>query len=330
MPQLVPAIIQTHSSLDIAASVVLITQSETLQHALTQFRLLRLAFAHEFEADWAAEPFKGNLWHGLFGACLHEVSPPAYQALYGLDEAKRMWALIPPLSTEPWLPKHVPVQSGITLFGPAIEHVGAVMQALALMGKKGFGRDRVRAELLEVGALGLDDHPVGLHNPDAVVCGWDIWQQAQTAWQHEEPTAIDVHFLTPLRIKSNGEILSEPPTLEILIRRCLGRFVLLAPQLPNGVFGEGDQRQPLDLAAQCTALAADWVHPSWARRSARQQRTMPFEGLMGVVRYGAPASALLPWLNLAYWMQLGSKTSFGLGLLEAQPISENPCTLAGH
>jgi CRISPR/Cas system endoribonuclease Cas6 (RAMP superfamily) len=55
----------------------------------------------------------------------------------------------------------------------------------------------------------------------------------------------------------------------------------------------------------------------WRRHSHRSGQDMPLEGVTGRLHYLGPRRTLLPWLHLADWMQIGSKTTFGFGVIEA-------------
>jgi hypothetical protein len=304
--------------------------SPQMMAAMAELPLCRLVFAHRFLEDAPLEPLKGSLWHGVFGACLHDLQPQAYAALFGLDDSRRPWALVPPLDTETWVPAGAVVQAAITLIGrEAVLHAAACVAALQEMGHRGLGSTRARAQWLEVALQSADgallpwpdvsqrlDAPLP---PGGLPSAAQVWQAA-AAQAHAQPTqGLGLRLLTPLRLKEGGEIQREAPSLGLLQRRLLGRWVLLNPQREGGLFAPGERDAWLALAEQAPLLEHHLQGVSWQRRSARQQRHMPLEGLCGRLRYGPPAQALRPWWALAEWLQLGSKTSFGLGVVQAGP-----------
>jgi hypothetical protein len=309
---------------------VSLTASPTLLAAMAEMPLCRLVFAHRFLEDAPLEPLKGSLWHGVFGACLHDLQPAAYAALFDLEESRRPWALVPPLDAEPWVPAGAVVQAAITLIGPeAVPHAAACVQALAEMGRRGLGSRRAKAELLEVALQSAEGDllpwpeaysglaaaipPIG--TPSAA----QVWLAAQAQARSQlsaQAQGLSLRLLTPLRLKQGGEIQRDAPELALLQRRLLGRWVLLNPQREGGLFAPGERDAWLGLAEQAPLLEHHLQGLSWQRRSARQQRHMPLEGLCGRLRYGPPAQALRPWWALAEWLQLGSKTSFGLGVVQ--------------
>ena len=290
--------------------------------------MLRIVFAHRFLADADLPLPRGDLWHGLFGACLHDTCTLAYAALMSADEQRRPWALQPPLDMEPWVPAGAEVEAGLTLFGGATRHASACIAALQQMGQRGFGRARVPAEMVRLAVQHADGRQQSLGSAvPAPVCALDVLDQAADALVRERDaaqpaaplTALELRLLTPLWLKRDGQVLREAPPLQLLVRRLLGRLVLLAPQRPEGLFAAGDQAGALDLAARSPLLAQHLENLRWMRRSSRQGTRMPFEGQMGRLVYGPPAVALLPWFVLGEWLQIGGKTTFGLGVIQARP-----------
>jgi CRISPR/Cas system endoribonuclease Cas6 (RAMP superfamily) len=45
---------------------------------------------------------------------------------------------------------------------------------------------------------------------------------------------------------------------------------------------------------------------------------MPLEGVTGRLHFEGPVGPLLPWLQLADWLQIGTKTTFGFGVIEVR------------
>lgn len=298
------------------------TPSPILTAALRQLRMLRLRFIHRMADDLRTEPFKGNLWHGLFGMCLHDADAQAFAALMGADEAARPWALRPPLSAEPWIPAGAAVEAGITLIGErAIGHSQACVRAIEEMDQRGFGRERIKAAVEEVW---IDAPPQeGPSRPDGSFTAWDLWvHEARMADPSISAGGLSLVLASPLRIKRDGRLLNDIPTLELLMRRLLGRIVMHLPRLPDGLFAPDEHARLLELAAQSQLLAHRIDGVRWQRRSSRTGQSMPFEGLLGRVDYGPPAGRLLPWFKLAEVIQLGSKTSFGMGVICARGLGD--------
>ena len=297
--------------------------SPRLQRAFASLPLLRMPFAHRMQGDLRLEPFKGGLWHGVFGASLHDISVEAFECLMEqADDARRPWALHPPEMTDEWVPAGGVMRGSLLLAGtPAIAHAAACAQALQRMGERGFGSERVRATLVELGARHADGTEATLAAVvSAPPTALDVWRIAACGARDTAPAGLRLRLATPLRIKHEGELLRAVPPLDILMRRLLARLVLLLPQQPGGLFEPGERDELLYLALAAPLVAHQLMGVEWTRYSARQKRTMPFEGLLGTLEYGPPAGVLLPWFALAEWLQLGAKTTFGFGVVEARGV----------
>jgi hypothetical protein len=277
---------------------------------------VRLRFVHRLWGDLYSEPFKGNLWHGLFGKCLHEADTRAFALLMGDRETQdgaRPWALCAPLMLDEWLPADSRVEGVLTLIGQdAIRCRDACISALSAMGRHGFGRERVGATLEQLGLC-----TPGSSRPlaDESLSLWDWWQAS--ADEGAATDGISLELSSPLRLKVEGDILRDVPSLELLMRRLLGRLVQLADP-DAGLFAPGEHRALIELARQSPVVAHHLTGVRWNRHSSRTRQNMPFEGLLGRILYGAPAGVLLPWLRLAEVLQLGGKVTFGMGVLRAE------------
>ncbi len=98
------------------------------------------------------------------------------------------------------------------------------------------------------------------------------------------------------------------PDFQVLFRRLLGRLSRLARFHGGAPLGV-DFRGLID-AAGTVRLAVDktrWTR--WARYSARQDRRMEWEGLVGS----------WPYLVFGQWTHVGSGTTFGLGGHRIEP-----------
>jgi CRISPR/Cas system endoribonuclease Cas6 (RAMP superfamily) len=204
-----------------------------------------------------------------------------------------------------------------------LTQAAACLGALHDLGRSGLGPQRGSARLCELAQVLPDGRwlPLaGARSRFESVTAADLWDAGRTLLQQRDaaPAGLTVELLTPLRLRRNGQDLREPPTLEELWRRFSRRLVtLLPPNLPGGVFGDQEHPQWCDWARGCALEDCRTQRVHWERWSARQQRAMPFEGLLGSLQYAAPAAQALPWLHLAHWLQLGAKTTFGLGVLRA-------------
>ena len=286
--------------------------------ALSHLQLLRLHFVHHLTQDTSLPPFKGAIWHGVFGLALKGVDEAAYACLFDNTARAAPWRLIAPAQAETHLAAGGTLAAEVILFNDAIAFAPACAEAIVQMGAYGFGEKRSHATLETLtGHIGEKTVTISqlFSLPDATACG--IYANVIFAKLHD-PRAerFELRFVTPLSLKAEGKPQRETPTVEALVARTLGRLIGLLPDLPDGFISTADRTALLAHAEAIEATQTDveWFH--WERYSGRQKSTMPFGGLVGRVQYrGTPAAiaAVLPWLTLAQWIGLGSKTTFGQG-----------------
>lgn len=302
-----------------------------LRDALAGIALLRLHARHELLEDLAVEPFMGNLWRGQLGAWWHAHAPAAFAALMDESGGGRHWALRPPWADAGVVPAGAVMDTRVTLIGPALAHERAVVDALEAVGMKGFGPrqgpggGRARARLI---ALNVEALPAG---GDALPNLLDVIEHAPEPTvpgspRDDGPLCIDLE--TPLRFKVDGQVFTGVPTMEQLLRRTFGRLVQLLPDARVREAHAKDERHPrlfdpdehaawLRAAAHSVCIEHDLQAWTWHRRSRRTGQVMMLEGVSGRLRFHGSRNMLLPWLRVADWLQIGSRTTFGFGALAA-------------
>lgn len=284
---------------------------------------LALAPSHASAALRAA-----NTWRGQLGAWLHANAPDAFAALWGQPSRSAPAALgaampsgaADPIRTPAWclaaLGGSTP-RWRITLMDHGVPHAPAVLAACEALGAVAVPAATTSPAAFSEAASTATTATTAL----AVF---------QSAIEPDHPAALRVDLLTPLQLQHRGQVLRDAPSLELLLRGTVDR---LAPWLPPGRTGDtpdagwrghalmdpATARHALDTARAAPLCQHDLQRVQVRRRSARTAQVMPLHGLVGTLHYGAPAAALAPWLRLAQWLQLGSRTRFGLGALAAAP-----------
>lgn len=300
--------------------------------------------------DLNTEPFMGNLWRGQLGSWWHAHRPTTFQALMGEADGSRHWALCAPWSDAEWVPAGAVLESRVTLIGPAVDHLEAVADGMEALGHQGLGArqgpvgHRARARLIDLRMECLPGSNATVPNL------LDVLEQAAAEAQTPSGSlksapdneGLHVALLRPLRFKVEGAVFVGAPSMEQLVRRILGRLVQLLPDdragedpfvtpraVPESQPTQDDQRQARLFAPQehaawiaaarsCICTERDMHRWRWERHSRRSLRVMPLEGITGRFHYRGPRAVLLPWMRLAEWTQIGSKTTFGFGALEVR------------
>ena len=201
----------------------------------------------------------------------------------------------------------------ITLFGRGNQHLPYIIHALDRAAKRGIGKQRGKLELLEIQRL-LRGQSFSVYKPGGSL-------QTHPA-EHIDipacPKRIRLRFLTPLRIKSNGRLVTPHNfTFQSLFSSLLRRISLLSAfhsDTPLETDFAG-----LTRAAKVTVSVADDVlyWHDWTRYSSRQNNLMQLGGLLGSAAFESDNLApFWSYIWLGQWTHAGKNTSMGLGKYE--------------
>ncbi|MDA0129457.1 CRISPR system precrRNA processing endoribonuclease RAMP protein Cas6 [Vibrio sp. MarTm2] len=282
------------------------------QHPLIElcqhFRLLKLHITVQLERDTHLPPFKGSLLHGWFGQSLARTEPQAYFVFFGehANQQPKPYAITPSCDHKTEWRKGEFYSFELTLFGDAVGLDRQVINALTQGAKLGWGEQKTPINIMSISSL----TPVGLK------AGMHITNLADWLtipyYQANAETAIE--FITPVRLKHQDRLINTfvddaPFWLNHILRRLkqLTTFwVADDPKLINTLY----------LAAQ---VSGDWqvtsssYYEDWQRYSAKQQSLIPFGGVQGQVQFNGDIAPLVPWLAIGEQLQIGGKSTFGLG-----------------
>lgn len=198
----------------------------------------------------------------------------------------------------------------LVLLGAARDALPLILLAWQQALQRGIGRCSGQATLTGLTQNGqslLDEH--GRLLPQA---GADRLSRLPV-WTGRAVPAAQLEFMTPLRIKRQGELLRAQglraeDLLMAVLRRCAE-----ACDLQLGMPLQADF-SGLRQAAQTVTLRHGLQWRDWQRYSNRQAQHMPLGGLVGPVELrGEGLRHFWPLLHLAELLHVGGKTTFGLG-----------------
>lgn len=139
-------------------------------------------------------------------------------------------------------------------------------------------------------------------------------QEIATGCTGVSGSQITLHFLTQLRLKTNGHLIRQAPPFHLFFARLLGRLNTLSSLYGQGRIADHAVCAELSAQAEKVRIIEDTTHWSeLSRFSGRQQSWMKFGGLLGSITYGGDLRPFLPLLALGEWTHTGGKSSFGLG-----------------
>ena len=272
--------------------------------------------------------FSGPLWRSGLGLALNQHFPQVFELLFGENaQLGRLYALRPPLG--PITPGSR-FELGLTLIGPACEHILACLHALGELGHMGLGASRGQYILEKAWLLGQEATPFYSHHD-----GLAMWPASVAARHWLEPVTLpipspsathtlEIRLNTPLLIKEGNQLVQTAPSFEQLIRRLHGRVAQLCgaagQTFPTPRKLTDQQRQ----TAPSIQLVEHQLRPhNSQRRSSRSQHQMNIQGLRGWLRYRGDLTPFLGILRLGQVVQLGGKTAFGCGCIENRLLLED-------
>jgi len=252
------------------------------------------------------------MWHGWLGHALRQVSEPAFRALYHQHdhEQPKPYAIAPGRCQKTEWQQGELLDFSLRLFGDACDLIPILLNAFAAGEKLGLGVNRTQVKVIAV---------VGNNGKS------EDYTQMLVDFVTPEPHSACLLIDTPIRLKQRGHIIrsAEHFTVQALAIQSRRRLF----QLTKYWLCDEDELlsaltcQPLG-AEFCVAESALYFE-DWQRFSLKQQEFMPFGGFKGSIKITSMSADLWRWLKIGEQLQLGGKTTFGLGcyrLVELSPL----------
>jgi len=127
---------------------------------------------------------------------------------------------------------------------------------------------------------------------------------------------IEVHFLTPLRVKYKGKFQNRI-SFQLLLRTALRRISSLETFYGNGE-PELDHSNLIYKAYEVDIQSEELKWQEVPRYSSRQKQKMMIGGVVGKVQYHGELEQFLPFLKYCEAVHLGKQTFFGLGKIQLE------------
>ena len=211
----------------------------------------------------------------------------------------------------------------IVLIGTAVNYFPYILLTMINIGKSGILRDRIHFDVESVLCQGKsvlnrkDDY---CENVSPLIWDWDGSALAEN--KNERIKEVALAFLSPLRIKHNGKLVSTITYKDILYGAARRVDIL------DNLFGNGslasrgvtaDSLGFIESASNGKEFLSRLKWTDYSRYSARQKQSMQMGGLMGkAVVKGAFSSKELAFLKAAELFHIGKNASFGLGKVEVR------------
>lgn len=311
-----------------APSTATLPPAEHLLRVASQLPVLHLQVQIQMQQAGIFDHNAGALFHGSLGWALREVAPELWEQAYGelAQQESRPFSILPPAQPCQWQAGASVVFTFIALASMALQPA-LLIQTFIRMGERGLGTQQIGFRLQQViqqtpdGQVLLWLPPLSIATVQtAVPVLTRAIEQANALMATVSDTAVGIRVQchSRLRLKEQGQVLRRAPTALQLARAVCRRLCTVQPVSA----AEKDALyQLLSPLAQIVLLQDQTRQDELQRYSRQQQQQHPIEGLSGWWLYGGEAlPALLPWLAIGQWLQLGGKTSFGFGAIEWQLV----------
>ncbi|MEE9322542.1 MAG: CRISPR system precrRNA processing endoribonuclease RAMP protein Cas6 [Granulosicoccus sp.] len=196
---------------------------------------------------------------------------------------------------------------GLTLFGPACNHLPYILRAFEIGGDLGIGQGHGKFRIAGLWQQSINTKK--WHNIYTPETGRIIALPPAQLHIPPAPEQLSIELLTPLRVKHNKRLI-HPDTFRPyhLFWALQRRVIALQHAYGKGDFLPVDDDQ-LDVPATCSLRWHDWT-----RYSSRQQDYMQLGGLTGRIQFASRLpQPLWKLLWLGQWTHAGKTTSMGLG-----------------
>jgi len=235
-----------------------------------------------------------------------------------IAEPPHPFILMAPFNKTPVLyPKGSSLQWNLNVFGSRInEIIPYIILTAEKMGSAGLGRDRGKFLIDNIIALANNDAHVVYHNANktlklplptikldinAVVC--------------DQVKKVRLRFLTPVRIKRQGDYIKEANFYDIIVN-IYRRYSLIVKYYQQDQPDVKVNKTLLEKAKEIKIIESDLRWKAYSRYSGRQKRRMALGGFIGEMVVTGDLSQFLPLINIGTLINVGKSTSFGFGNME--------------
>lgn len=138
----------------------------------------------------------------------------------------------------------------------------------------------------------------------------------------EKSGTLRIEFVTPLELKSKGEIIAEP-RFPVLVERLAERVWVLGRLYQNWP-EQSEVAHLIGKAQQVQSITHNWTRLEEQRHSARSAQLHSIGGFTGWAEYAGPLGQFLPLLEIGRWTGVGRQTVWGKGEIHVASFFEEP------
>lgn len=278
----------------------------SLYELAEQVQVLRLHCTFRILQEGELPAFKGSTLHGWLGQQLRKQSAELYHVLYTEhDQQQPKPYALACHDFRTHYAKNSILSFQLTLYGSATQLADRLLQALCQQ-TLGLGGAKLAVKIQTVASdtpngLKLGVHPLPLR----------VWLTIEP--QQISPTFC-VQLRSPLRLKQQGAIIKHgQPSLTLMVSQIQRRLAGLTRfWVDDSPHWQQLLKEHMRIG-EYQNLSYSTYFEDWKRYSASRQKLLPFGGLLGEFSYQGDIHNALIWLQIGQVLQVGGKTTFGLG-----------------
>lgn len=215
------------------------------------------------------------------------------------------------------------IKFNLILIGKAIEYIPYFVYTFDELGNVGLGKERGKYVIEKLENIIVDNYgdlkEYKIYDGDNKILLDKNYKFNYSYFEEKLKGSfpvkmVDLKFLSPIRIKYEGNITSRLE-FHILLRNMLRRLSALSYFHCNEQL-DIDYREIIDKAKSIKTEKQDIEWYDWKRYSTRQESEMSLGGFIGNVTFSGDLEEFLPFIVLCSHVHVGKACTFGLGKYE--------------
>ncbi|MBD8499547.1 CRISPR system precrRNA processing endoribonuclease RAMP protein Cas6 [Paenibacillus arenosi] len=260
-------------------------------------------------------PFLGSTLHGVLGWKIVK-QPAAYKYLF---ENRRFGASNQDI-VNPYLiqvPRYRSMYRHgdmlcfkLILLGNAVDYLNDVLEALTNEQCYELGASRKKFRLVDI-LHGEQFSPIWRNGGVDVAAATS---EVLTVSAQSNVTRCSIQYITPLRIRRNGELLQNIDFPAVI--RNITRRVAAVTERYGGHASSDTISELVEWASAVRTISSGLYLSEVQRYSNRRSKTMDMSGMLGAMTLEGDLTPFVPWLNAARTLHIGRNTTFGCGQVD--------------
>ena len=292
---------------------------------LETFKLTKLKFTIELQQDTYLPAFTGSTVHGLLGWALKRYQTVLFQHLYQTDGVKPHAITIHEQNSSfeknhkrGWYwQKGELFNFELRLFDDACLHAHKIIEAIALYGfSYGIGgmdeKQTKKYKLVSVHSICRDHNQAGVHAHNLIEHINPILLNPS-----QSTNQITLQLNSRLQIQKDNKVLvQQAPELKKILTQIESRFANLSRLKTNAdtaLIQSVNKTLPLEFSSLAQPQV---IFSPWKRAKDKNGKQLQLDGFVGQLNYQILDNSsldIIPWLAIGEQLQIGAKTTFGLG-----------------